>query len=540
MRKWILLLAALFLAPIWALAEPSVALDETAVVADMPCSWAQGYEPRVEGNTLILQVPVAATDMTRVTVALHADTPALSPLKTQGGYVTAYRNDQGEYNAQMKVTLVRGRINGDYPCTLRLTGTTKTGSTVRAEYPFILHIRDGKNPTGDLRPMLSDVSANLVSGSTGNLTLNMTNPSAYAALTGLVLKVTEPTGTILPAGTDTLLLPDLSAGASMPVEVPLIVKENAPDALHALTLTLQYTALDANGTWTETFTIPVLAADEETEDNGIHPMLSDVDAALNVGEASVLSLELTNPSAHAEMTGITLKVTDATGDILPQGSDTLHLADVSAGETVSVQVPLTVRPTAAVSLHVLRFDIGYQAQEKSLTWSEAFTLPVNQEIRLEQGGVALSPTILQGELATLTLPLMNMGRGELRNVMVTLELPGITDRQSVLVGTIPAGETKQARLTFTPGKAVEGFFTGTATVSAEDAYGNDTSFVLPVETTVEKAPELNVAIQAQDEQHDTWWLTLALAIGCGVLMFVCILQGMLLRRKIRKLEEARL
>lgn len=540
MKKLLLLLAALFLAPIFALAEPSVALDETAVVADMPCSWAQGYEPKIEGNTLILQVPITAADMTRVTVALHADNPALSPLKTQGGYVTAYRNDQGEYQAQMKVTLVRGRINGDYPCTLRLTGTTKTGSTVRAEHPFILHIRDGKTPPGHLRPMLTDVSANLRSGSAGNLTLTVTNPSEYAAITNLVLKTTDPTGTILPAGTDTLLLPDLPAGASMPTEVPLIVKENVPDALHTLTLTLQYTVLDANGAWEETFTIPVLAADEEAADDGIHPLLSDVDAALNVGEEAVLSLELTNPSGHTDMTGITLKVTDATGDILPQGSDTLLLVDLPASETIFVEVPLTVRPTAAVSLHVLRFEIGYQAQGKSLTWSESFTLPVHQEIRLEQGGVALSPTILQGELAALTLPLMNMGRGELRNVMVTLELPGITDRQSVLVGAIPAGETKQARLTFTPGKAVEGFFTGTATVSAEDAYGNDTSFALPVETTVEKAPELNVAIQAQDEQHDTWWPTLALALGCCVLMIVCILQGMILRRKIRRLEEARL
>lgn len=540
MKKLLLLLAALFLAPIFALAEPNVSLDETAIIADMPCSWAQGYEPCIEGNSLILYVPVAATDMAKVTVALHADNPALSPFKSLENSVTAYRNGKDEYIAQFKAALVRGRINGDYPCTLQFTGTTKNGDIIQTEHHFILHIRDGKNPAGNLRPMLSDVSANLFSGCTGNLTLTVANPSKHAALTELILKVSDPAGSILPAGTDTLLLPNLPASASMPVEVPLIVKDNAPNTLHSLTLSLRYTVLDTIATWTETFTVPVLAADEAAKVDDVHPLLSNVDATLNVGENAILSLSLTNPNIHTDMTNVTLKVTDATGDILPQGSDTFHLADLPANGAIFAEVPLTVRPSSTVSLHVLRFDIDYQVKEKSQTWSESFTLPVNQEIRLEQGGVAISSTILQGELATLTLPLMNMGRGELRNVMVTLELPGITDRQSVLVGTIPSGETKQARLTFTPGKTVEGFFAGTVTVSAEDAYGNSTSFVLPVETNVEKAPDLNVTVQAQDKPHNTWWPTAGLAIGCGALMFVCILQGIILRGKIRRLEEAKL
>lgn len=545
MKKWMLLFAALLFIPLFALAgpsaAPSVALDETAVVADMPCSWAQGYEAQIQGNTLVLLVPVTANDdVTKVTVQLVMDDPALSPFKTQVGSATAYHYDKEEYYAKLKETLVKGRINGDYPCTLRITGMMENENTVSAEYPFVLRIRDGKNPAGELRPKFSDVTADLRSGCTGTLVLNVTNPSAYAAMTDLSLKLSDAAGTILPTGTDTLLLPDLPAGATVPVEASLIVKEGAPAALHTVTLTMQYTALGTNGTWVETFTIPIAGTDENADADTLHPLLSNVDAALKVGEDGLLSLVLTNPSEQTDITGITLKVSDATDDILPQGTDTLRLGNLPAGETLSVEVPLTVRPTAAVSLHVLRFDLGYQVENASRNWSESFTLPVRQEIRLEQGGVALAPTILQGELATMTLSLMNMGRGELRNAMITLELPGITDRQSVLVGTIPAGESKQGRLTFTPGKSVEGFFAGTVTVSAEDAYGNETSFALPIETTVEKAPELDVSIQAQEEQGNPLWLTIGLAIGCAVLMILCILQGTILRRKIRNLEESKL
>ncbi len=421
MKKVILLLAALFLIPIFALAEASVALNETAVFSDMPCSWAQGYEPRIEGNTLILHVPVNASGVSRVSVAIMADFPEISPLKTQGVSVNGVREASGLYTATIKAALLRGRTNGDYRCKLVITGTTNAGKAIVREYPFTLHIRDGQPPTIAPRPVITDVAA-----------------------------------------------------------------------------------------------------------------------SLTLGESGTLTLHLTNPSPHADLSGLTLKVTDPTGDILPSGTDTLLLSDIPAGGSAAISVPLTVRPTASVSLHPLRFDLSWTALGNSGTWQETFTLPVTQEIRLEQGGVSLAPTILQGELATLTLPLMNMGRGELRNVLVTLELSDLISRQSVLVGTLPAGETKQARLTFTPGKAAEGTYSGTITVTAEDAYGNETSFMLPVETTVEKAPELNITVPPLEEQRGLPGLTIGLAGGCVALMIACLLQGLILRRKIRTLEEARL
>ena len=97
-------------------------------------------------------------------------------------------------------------------------------------------------------------------------------------------------------------------------------------------------------------------------------------------------------------------------------------------------------------------------------------MPVTQAIRLEQGGVQL-PVAIAGELGNMTLPLMNMGKGELQNVLVKLEMDGVLDAQSVLVGTMAAGETKQAKLTFTPRLDSVGTHSGTVTVTCEDAYG---------------------------------------------------------------------
>ena len=172
----------------------------------------------------------------------------------------------------------------------------------------------------------------------------------------------------------------------------------------------------------------------------------------------------------------------------------------------------------------------------------ASPLPVNQEIRLEHGGVQLATTILQSEMATLTVPVMNMGRSELSNVMATLSLPGITERQSVLMGTLAPGETKSAKLTFIPGTDDLGLHQGTLTITGEDAYGNTASMIVQVETTVEEPVVVAASSEgSQEDETQTFpWLVIALGAGCGVLLLVCIIQGAVLRKKIRKLEEDRL
>ena len=215
---------------------------------------------------------------------------------------------------------------------------------------------------------------------------------------------------------------------------------------------------------------------------------------------------------------------------------------MTAGIGQTISVPLKVKTNASISLHTLKFDLSWTALDAAGTWSESFTLPVNQEIRLEHGGVQLATTILQSEMATLTVPVMNMGRSELSNVMATLSLPGITERQSVLVGTLAPGETKSAKLTFIPGTDDLGLHQGTLTITGEDAYGSTASMIVQVETTVEE-PVVVAASSEGSQKVETQtfpWLVIALGAGCGVLLMICIIQGAVLRKKIRKLEEDRL
>lgn len=91
-------------------------------------------------------------------------------------------------------------------------------------------------------------------------------------------------------------------------------------------------------------------------------------------------------------------------------------------------------------------------------------------------------------------------------------------------------------------KHVSGDFSGTLTVEAADNDGNPTSLTLPICLTVEEQPVI-ATTQADapvQEEEKIPYLTYGLAGGCALLLIICIVQGTVLRKKIRKLEEDRL
>ena len=152
----------------------------------------------------------------------------------------------------------------------------------------------------------------------------------------------------------------------------------------------------------------------------------------------------------------------------------------------------------------------------------------------------MAESVVAGDSITATLPLMNMGKADVVNAMFTISLPGIIERQSVLVGTIQPGETKQAQITLTAPKNVIGSFDGTLTVSGEDNDGNSVSYEMPVCLTVEEAMKTEAFVAQSTAKQKTPVSVVILSIACAVLVAALIAQSILLRSKLHKLEEERL
>ena len=268
--------------------------------------------------------------------------------------------------------------------------------------------------------------------------------------------------------------------------------------------------------------------------------IADNGTALNVGEDGDVSVTLTNPCQSIVLENLVLTLSDPGGDILPQGADSMQLHNLLPGESVEISFPVTVLSGAKVAPHSLKFDFSGAALGQAVTLSESYTFPVAQEIRLEQGGLRMASSVVAGDSITATLPLMNMGKADILNAMVTLSLPGVTERQSVLVETIAPGETKQAQLTVTAPKDALGDYTGTLTVEGEDNDGNTTSFELPVDLTVEEAVKTEMLDGQQSSEQKRPTAVYVLSAVCAALVVLLILQSVLLRSKIHRLEEERL
>ena len=270
----------------------------------------------------------------------------------------------------------------------------------------------------------------------------------------------------------------------------------------------------------------------------MEPVISDVTGDLNVGSEGSLSLTITNPTTTQSIMDGEITVTDASGEILMSGSNRVQVNEILPGKSETVTIPMTVKGNASISQHTLEAKLTYKVLGKDAEWKESFTVPVTQAIRLEQGGVQL-PTAIAGELSNMTLPLMNMGKGELQNVLVKLEMDGVLDAQSVLVGTLAPGETKQAKLTLTPRLNSVGTHSGLVTITCEDDYGNAFSQTLEVSLTVDE-PLPEVDPQQEEEEEKLSAGTIVLILLCVALAAGLVVQGMILTRKIHNLEEERL
>ena len=315
-----------------------------------------------------------------------------------------------------------------------------------------------------------------------------------------------------------------------PVKLTLSLQKDRRNGDYPATITLK------SGEKSETLPYIIRIRDGRGSHENLCPVISDVTGNLDVGTNGSLELTISNSTSTLSMMNGILTITDESGEVLMTGSDRFPIPEVLPGEAISVSVPMTVTGNAAIRVHTLNLKLRYQVLGSEETWEEAFTIPVTQAIRLEHGDVQLPPAIA-GELGNLTLPLMNLGKGELCNILVKLETPA-ANVQSVLVGSIAPGETKQAQLTFTPFPDSVGCSSGTVVISCEDAYGNSFEETMDVSLTVdEPLPEIT---ENAPEKEKTNPRTIFLIVLCVLMAAGLIAQQLILTGKIHKLEEDRL
>ncbi len=344
-----------------------------------------------------------------------------------------------------------------------------------------------------------------------------------------------------------------NSGASWHVRFTLKLKRAAYNGLYSATLRLEGKGPDGTAVTQDiSLTIPFRGASEEALQEPLE-IVSVVSGGegLRLGEPGEVQLTLRNTGKRNALTGVQVGLLDAMGDILPTGAHTVPAEDLNPGEETTVTIPVLLQPDSRPRLHILNISANYtlfSGETGSIT--RAFTLPVTQEMRLNHGRPEMPMQVTQGDLVNFTLPLMNMGKAPIHNALLTFHLPGLSEGDSVLAGTIEPGGTVQGKATFHAKDTPVGEVSGTVDINYEDAQGNTGSLTLPLSTqVVAKKPPVTqdtpaaTAGAAPAEQEDNmlqllrqWWPVAA----AGLLAILLVWQGLYYRGKLHRMEEQRL
>ena len=180
-----------------------------------------------------------------------------------------------------------------------------------------------------------------------------------------------------------------------PVKLQLSLKSNRRDGDYPITITVKNAD---GGELLGTIPYVIRIRNGYTTHETLEPVLSPVEGQLDAGCEGTLKLTVTNPTTTLSITHCVLTVTDADKEILMTGAGRVEIPEILPGQSQTVTIPVTVKADAAITEHVLEAELSYKVLDKEETWKQSLTVPVNQTIRMEQGGVQL-PTAIAGELA---------------------------------------------------------------------------------------------------------------------------------------------
>lgn len=269
----------------------------------------------------------------------------------------------------------------------------------------------------------------------------------------------------------------------------------------------------------------------------LRPKLEVKHIEADSGSTATMELDITNPTDSQLMEFCELTVVDDAGTILMKGSNRMEIPSVHPGKTQTITIPMLTKTGSDSTIHSATLKLQYEALGQAQVWEEVFTFSFVPPPRISFGRLDVSQQIFQGSVGNIALPIVNLGTTEITNVSASLTVPGIAEEQTVLVGSVASGETKQVQLSFVPGTEVIGPKKGTIKISYEDPVGESYEDSVPVTFTVTEAPLQEE--EAQTEGKIPGWVMPIMIVLC-VLAVGGILSAVALVKKAHQLEEDKL
>lgn len=361
-------------------------------------------------------------------------------------------------------------------------------------------------------------------GSSSKLTIKLINTHRSIDIKNIKLTFSDPSGEIIPDGTGTAYVSKIYSGRSYTWVLELKVTEKATDGNHAVTVSAEYeTESGGSGNSSDTLNINVKGkTEEETKQNNSSPRLMVTGYEVENGfispdSSATLKVTIKNTNPNKAVSNIKLTLGDESGEIKPDGMGTKYVSAVGAGGEYVWTVKLTAANTATANEHKLNLSMEYEDENHSpYSASDTLLVQVRQDVSLDYSGAQLPVKVIQGNVTTVTLTLMNTGKSTLYNCMFEFKVEGLNGGGSTFIGTINAGESGTGNANLRVSEEVLGKVNGTLTISYEDDYGEKYTKTVDVSTVIEEKVELTDTLNEEEEkQNNLWWLFLLIGLAVG-------------------------
>ncbi len=273
---------------------------------------------------------------------------------------------------------------------------------------------------------------------------------------------------------------------------------------------------------------------------------------LFAGEKFSMKLAILNTSSEEAVKNIQLTLSNEGGVILPadNGSNTIYIDRIGAGETVEKTLTFQSAPDAEAKAHSLSAKFNYESSKtlKAYEATETITLPISQRMRVRIDDPMVYGDAMLEQSMPVSFSLYNMGKSTLYNCMVDVEGNGLKMEESFYGGNISSGNTMRADFSVIP--SVAGQIEGKVIITYEDVYGEQTVVEKPLTLNVMEnmmpdegmvGPDgevFNPGMEGPMPPQGGFPTGLVIAIGAAVLIGGIVLLVLLKRKRRRKhLEE---
>ncbi len=258
------------------------------------------------------------------------------------------------------------------------------------------------------------------------------------------------------------------------------------------------------------------------------------------GEDFTVTVTLKNTSDAEAVQNMLVTVTGESADlVLKNDTSTIFMGDLAAGGTTELKLKYgTDRDTPAQRYDIalaMEFD---DAQAVTMSSGGSVTVAVAQPVQVELAPFTMPAEINAGETVQLSFQVMNLGRTEIYNARVELDVPGLSPSGNAFIGNMDPGtsatETLNVFAGMKEGDERYGYTSGVARLIYEDVDGKE--YTQEVSTTT-NVKELVIATKDPGQEQEAadkersqkiqWWVFVA--AGGVVIIALALILG--LRRR---------